>query len=169
MGPGAVAVTTSGQHKQSTPDMLQIGFISHKKSQHLAMFKSVFPLPLRSCSVPPIFGCFIQPLQSELDGMKAATAWIFLHHDCLATAWQLLWQTSVQHILRSPTQISLVLSDRAQKCARAKKPFNLSSKAALSARIQEPRKNIFFRAKKLRDAPKKTLDLKNPRETWGLR
>ena len=66
--------------------MLQIGFISNKKSQHLAMFKSVFfHYPCRSISVPPIFGCFIQPLQSGLDGMRAATAWIF----CVMTVLQL--------------------------------------------------------------------------------
>ena len=42
--PGAVTVTTTGQH-----------------------------YPCGSCSVPSLFGCFIQPLQSGLDGMKAAT------------------------------------------------------------------------------------------------
>ena len=40
IGPGAVTVTTTGQHKRSTTKMLQIGFISNKKSQHIATFKS---------------------------------------------------------------------------------------------------------------------------------
>ena len=38
--PRAVTVTTTGQHKRSTTKMLQIGFISNKKSQHIATFKS---------------------------------------------------------------------------------------------------------------------------------
>ena len=77
IGPGAVTVTTTGQHKRSTTKMLQIWFISNKKSQHIAIFKSDFShYPCGSCSVPSLFGCFIQPLQSGLDGMKAATVWI---------------------------------------------------------------------------------------------
>jgi len=61
-----------------------------------------------------------------------------------------------------------IVRSSSKMCA-GKKKINLSSKAALSARIQELRKNIFFRAKKIERCAKKSLDLKNPRETWGLR
>ena len=150
--------------------MLQIGFISNKKSQHLAMFKSVFfHYPCRSISVPPIFGCFIQPLQSGLDGMRAATAWIF----CVMTVLQLHGNCCGKQVFNTfcdpPCKFLWHCQIEIKNVRGQKKLFNLSSKAALSARIQEPRKNIFFRAKKIERCAKKSLDLKNPRETWGLR
>ena len=42
IGPWAVTVTTTGQHKRSTTKMLQNWFISNEKSQHIAVFKSDF-------------------------------------------------------------------------------------------------------------------------------
>ena len=162
-------MTTSGQHKHSTPNMLQIWFISNKKSQHLAMFKSVFfPLPLpKHQRATHIW--MLHPTTSERAGWHESCYCLdFLHHDCLATAWQLLWQTSVQHILRSPTQISLVLSDRAQKCARAKKN-QLELKSCSPSQDSGAEKKHFLPRKKIERCAKKSLDLKNPRETWGLR
>ena len=158
IGPGAVAVTTSGQHKHSTPNMLQIWFISNKKSQHLAMFKSVFfPLPLpKHQRATHIW--MLHPTTSERAGWHESCYCLdFLRHDCLATAWQLLWQTSVQHILRSPTQISLVLSDRAQKCARAKKKSTWAQKLLSQPGFRSWEKTFSSAQKKLRDAPKSHL------------
>ena len=58
---GLFPVTTTGQHKRKSQLCLNLMF---------------FPLPLRKL-LPSPFGCFIQPIQSGLDGMKAATVWIF--------------------------------------------------------------------------------------------
>ena len=60
-----------------------------------------------------------------------------------------------------------IVRSSSKMCAGKKKLFNLSSKAALSARIQEPRKNIFFRAKKIERCAKKSLDLKKKHEKPG--
>ena len=81
IGPGAVTVTTTGQHKRSTTKMLQIWFISNKKSQHIAIFKSdFFPLPLRKLQrAIPIW--MLHPTTSERAGWHESCYCLdCLHH-----------------------------------------------------------------------------------------